>query len=155
MANLSYAFNVLPANSPSRADDAAQNVAFFVGAAVLLLYALGVGIGLLGGDVALDTAYLWMTPVPLALAVCYGFGYARESDLRLRDNGLLLSAFGWLMAAFCLLTLHGAVRAALTSGLRVDQMTPTPLSWFFALLAVASIGAGALLSFRHWQSQTV
>lgn len=155
MANLSYAFNVLPANSPSRADEPAQSVAFLIGAAVLLLYALAVGIGLLGGDVALDTAYLWMMPVPLALAACYVFGYARETETRLRDVGLLLSAAGWLMSAFCLFTLHSAVRAALASGLRLDQMTPTPLSWFFALLAIVGIGAGALLSFQHWQRQTV
>lgn len=143
---------MLFADPSSRADDSTLNVALLVGAAVLFLYALGVGIGLLGGDIAIDTAYGWMMPVPLALAACYGFGFARENNAR--DLGLLFSALGWLMAAFCLFTLHSAVRAALSSGLRVDQMTPTPLSWFFAILAITGIGAGALLSFAHWQSQT-
>ena len=149
---------MLFADPSSRADDSTLNVALLIGAAVLFLYALAVGIGLLGGDIAIDTAYLWMMPVPLALAACYGFGFARTSDagdVQSRDLGLLPSALGWLMAAFCLFTLHSAVRAALASGLRVDQMTPTPLSWFFAILSIAGIAAGALLSFAHWQRQTV
>lgn len=153
-ANLSYALNVLSADPSSRADESTLNVALLIGAAVLLLYGLAVGIGLLGGDIALDTAYLWMMPIPLALAACYGLGFARDVAAR-RDAGLLLSALGWLMVAFCLFTLHGAVRAALASGLRLDQMTPTPLSWFFAALAIAGIGTGALLSFQHWQKETV
>lgn len=147
---------MLPADpsrrASSRADDSPLTVALLVGAGVLLIYALAVGIGLLGGDIAPDSAYGWMMPIPLALAACYGVGFARESDANVRDVGLLLSALGWLACALCLLTLQGAVRTAIASGLRLDQMTPTPLSWFFALLAVAGIVAGGLLSLRHWQN---
>ena len=138
-----------------RADDSPFPVALLIGAGVLLLYALAVGIGLLGGDIAPAGAYGWMMPIPLALAACYGYGFARESDASARDTGLLVSALGWLACALCLLTLQGAARAAIASGLRLDQMTPTPLSWFFALLAVAAIVAGGLLSVRNWQSPTV
>ncbi len=138
-----------------RADESPLSIALLIGAGLLLLYALAVGIGLLGGDIAPASAYGWMMPVPLALAACYGFGYARESDSRLRDNGLLVSALGWLACALCLLALQGAARTALASGLRLDQMTPTPLSWFFAFLAVASIVAGGLMSLKYWQSETV
>ena len=122
-----------------------------VGAAALFFYALAVGIGMVGGDIAPASAYAWMMPVPLALAACYGWGYARDTDAE-RDLGLLLSALGWLACALCLLTLHGAARAALADGLRLDQMTPTPLSWFFAILAIAGIGAGAVLALKHWNS---
>ena len=96
-----------------------------------------------------------MMPIPLALAACYGIGFMSESDVRLRDAGLLVSALGWLACALCLLTLHGATRAAIANGLRLDQMTPTPLTWFFALLAVAGIVAGGLLSLRNGQDQIV
>ena len=133
-----------------RADDSPFTVALLIGAGLLLLYALAVGIGFLGGDIAPDGAYGWMMPIPLALAACYGFGFARENDARARDVGLLVSALGWLACALCLLTLQGAARAAIASGLRLDQMTPTPLSWFFALVAVAGIVAGGLLSLRNW-----
>ena len=138
-----------------RADESPFTSALLVGAGLLLLYALAVGIGLLGGDIAPAAAYGWMMPIPLVIAACYGYGFARESDARLRDTGLLLSALGWLACALCLLTLQGAARVALAGGLRLDQMTPTPLSWFFALLSVAGIVAGGLLSLRHWQSETV
>ena len=174
-AILSYALNVLPADpsqrvapnlspgspsgsAPDDAPDVARasdelpvNVALFAGAGLLLLYGLAVGIGLLGGDIAPDGAYLWMMPVPLALTACYAFGYARRAGALVRDSGLIVSALGWLACALCLLCLHGAARAALASGLRLDQMTPSPLAWFMAALAILGIGAGALLSLRHWQ----
>lgn len=138
-----------------RADESPLALALFIGAGLLLLYALAVGIGLLGGDIAPAAAYGWMLPIPLVLAACYGYGFARESAATSRDVGLLISALGWLSCALCLLTLQGAARAALASGLRLDQMTPTPLSWFFALLFVAGIIAGGLLSLRQWQNETV
>ena len=148
---------MLPADparrAAARADESPLTLALFIGAGLLLLYAVGVGIGLLGGDIAPETAYGWMMPIPLALAACYGYGFARQSDATLRDVGLIVSALGWLAGALCLLTMNGAARAALASGLRLDQMTPTPLSWFFALLCVAGIVAGALLSLRHWQNE--
>jgi len=150
---------VLPADparrAAARANESPLTIALLIGAGLLLLYALAVGIGLLGGDIAPASAYGWMMPIPLALAACYGYGFARETETRLRDTGLLVSALGWLACALCLLTLQGAARTALASGLRLDQMTPTPLSWFFALLAVAGIVAGGLLSLKHWQSETV
>ena len=142
---------IAPRATP-RADESPLNIALLIGAALLLLYGLAVGIGLLGGDIAPMGAHLWMMPIPLALAACYGFGFARETDGARRDSGLPVSALGWLMCAACLLTLHGAARAAVANGLRLDQMTPTPLSWFFAIAAVIGIGAGALLSLRHWDS---
>ena len=135
----------------ARADESTLNIVLLVSAAFLLLYALAVGIGLLGGDIAPSAAYIWMMPVPLALAACYGFGFGRD-DGGPRDIGLLLSALGWVACALCLLTLNGAARAALASGLRLDQMTPSPLSWFFAMLAAIGIVAGGLLSLRHWNA---
>ena len=147
-----------PARRPAaRSDESPLTFALWIGAGLLLLYALGVGIGLLGGDIAPAAAYGWMLPIPLILAACYAYGFARNSVTNsvasatsARDAGLLVSALGWLSCALCLLTLQGAARAALASGLRLDQMTPTPLSWFFALLAAAGIVAGGLLSLRHW-----
>ena len=148
---------MLPADparrAPARSDDSPLTLAFSIGAGLLLVYALGVGLGLLGGDIAPATAYGWMLPIPLALAACYGFGFARQSALR--DTGLVVSALGWIACAGCLLALQGAARAALASGLRLDQMTPTPLSWFFALLAVGGIVIGGLLSLRFWQNEKI
>ncbi len=136
-----------------RADDSTINVALLVGAALLLLYALAVGIGLMGGDIAPQSAYVWMMPVPLVLAACYAFGFLREPNALSRDIGLLWSAAGWFCCALCLLALNGAARTALASGLRLDQMTPSPLSWFFAVLTVVGIAAGALFSLKHWQGE--
>lgn len=156
---LRYALWVLPADhsrrATPRADESPLTTALLIGAGLLLLYALAVGIGLLGGDITPAAAYGWMMPIPIVLAACYGYGFARESDARLRDNGLLVSALGWLACALCLLTLQGAARTALAGGLRLDQMTPTPLSWFFAILSVAALVAGGLLSLRHWQRETI
>ena len=142
----------------ARADESPLTFALLIGAGLLLLYALAVGIGLLGGDVAPASAYAWMLPIPLVLAACYAYGFGREgaataSGNTPRDVGLLVSALGWLACALCLLALQGAARAALANGLRLDQMTPTPLSWFFALLAVAAIVAGGVLSLKYWQNQ--
>lgn len=152
-----------------RADESPLTFALLIGAGLLLLYALAVGIGLIGGDIAPESAYGWMIPIPLILAACYAYGFARESAAATlpatpgatlgatsaRDVGLLVSALGWLSCALCLLTLQGAARAALASGLRLDQMTPTLLSWFFALLCVTGVVAGGLLSLRFWQNETV
>ena len=150
---------MLPADparrAAARSDESPLNLALLIGAGVLLLYALAVGIGLLGGDIAPATAYGWMLPIPLALAACYAYGFTRSSALLVRDFGLVVSALGWLACALCLLMLQGAARAALASGLRLDQMTPTPLSWFFALLSAAGIVAGGLLSLRFWQNEKV
>ena len=153
---------MLPADPARRAsvrpDESPLTLALFIGAALLLLYVLAVGIGLLGGDIAPDGAYAWMMPIPLVLAACYFYGFAREgasSIATARDVGLLVSALGWLSCALCLLTLQGAARAALASGLRLDQMTPTPLSWFFALLSVIGIVAGGLLSLRSLQNEKI
>ena len=157
---------MLPADparrAPMRADDSPLTLVLSIGAGLLLLYALAVGIGLLGGDIAPDSAYGWMLPIPLVLSACYGYGFARENAVAssaatpggtagngaTRDVGLLISALGWLACALCLLTLNGAARAALAGGLRLDQITPTPLSWFFALLGATGIVAGGLLSLR-------
>ena len=136
-----------------RADESPLTLALSIGAGLLLLYALAVGIGLLGGDIAAQNAYGWMMPIPLVLAACYAYGFLRATTATApRDGGLLVSALGWLSCALCLLVLQSAARAALASGLRLDQMTPTPLSWFLALLGVAAIVAGGLLSLRHWQN---
>ena len=139
----------------ARSDDSPSTLALLGGAGLLLLYALAVGIGLLGGDIAPAAAYGWMLPIPLALAACYGWGFARQNTVLVRDFGLVVSALGWLACALRLLALQGAARTALANGLRLDQMTPTPLSWFFALLAVGGIVVGGLLSLRFWQNETV
>lgn len=151
---------MLPANSTrppravlSAATDATLFYALFVGALALLLYSVGVGVALLSGGIDAASAYLWMVPVPLALAFWYGFGFARESDRSLRDGGLLVSALGWLSCALCLLSLHAAGQSALRAGLRLDQMTPSPLSWLFAALAIAGIAGGAWLSWQFWQQR--
>ncbi len=143
----------------ARADESPLTFALLIGAGLLLLYALAVGIGLLGGDIAPQNAYGWMMPIPLVLAACYAYGFVRDQPTTTsanatapRDVGLLVSALGWLACALCLLVLQGAARAALASGLRLDQMTPTALSWFLALLGVAAIVTGGLLSLRHWQN---
>ena len=150
---------MLPADparrAAARSDESPLTLALLMGAGALLLYAVAVGLGLLGGDIAPAGAYVWMLPIPLVLAACYAYGFARETAATARDMGLLLSALGWFFCALCLLTLHGAARAALANGLRLDQMTPTPLSWFFVLLGVAGIVAGGLMSLKHWQNRTV
>ena len=135
----------------SRAD-ALPSVVLLAGIVALLLFCFGVGLALLSGSIAPASAYLWMSAVPLALALWYLFGWARQNNSALRDRGLLVSAGGWLMCAFCLVALHLAAQDALRAGLRLDQMTPSPLSWIFAGLAIAGIAGGALLSWQHWQS---
>lgn len=128
--------------------------ALLAGAVALLLYSLGVGLALMAGGIAPDKAYLWMMVVPLALAFWHAYGFGRETNRKLRDNGLLVSAGGWLAGALCLLALHSAAQATLHAGLRLDQMSPSPLAWIFALACVAGLVCGALLSWRHWQSQS-
>ena len=155
---LRYALKVLSADpsasARARAESASWSVALIVGAVLLVIYGLVVGIALLSGSIAPGAAYAWMVPVPLALVIWHVWGWTREPQSSARDAGLLVSAGGWLSVAFCLLALHGAARAALNAGLRLDQMTASPLSWLFAALAIVGLAIGAFLSWQHWQRQT-
>ena len=135
---------------PSRAD-ALPSFVLLAGIVALALYCLGVGLALLSGRIAPTSAYLWMSGVPLALALWYLFGFMRQNDAILRDRGLLVSAAGWLMFAFCLVALYRAAQDAFRAGLP-GSTAPSPLSWVFAALAIAAIAGGAWLSWQHWQS---
>ena len=140
------------ANSPRRAAAPTGGLSFalLIGAVALLLYSFGVGLALMAGRIAPGAAYVWMMGVPLALAVWYGAGFVRAPGTA-RDSGLLVSALGWLACALCFWFLHLAAVAAVGAGLRLDQLTPSPLSWIFAALAIAGIAGGAYLSWQHWQ----
>ncbi len=115
------------------------------------LYALLVGILILSGRVAPERAY-WLMALPcLVPAAWYLYGFLRADG---RDYGLIASAAGWFFAALTLFLKHLASVAALASGILPQNRTDSPFSYFCAVLAVAGIVGGAIVSARTWAERS-
>jgi hypothetical protein len=136
---------------PSVREEAGLNYALIALCMALLTFSLVAGIGLAGGSVPAQRAYLLMTPIPFVLALWYGFGAWRA---RFVDVGLLLMCAGWGMLFLTLLLKHAGVQSALAQGLNVSQATDSPLTWLCALLSLGLLVAGAWQCFVKWRVGT-
>lgn len=113
----------------------------------VIIYTLFFGWGLLSGRIPPERAYVLLAVLCLVPAVWYLVGFLR---LEGKDFGLVLSSLGWFMAALLLFWRHLATRAALSQGLRLDQVPESAAAWVFALLCLAAIIGGAVASGRYW-----
>jgi len=113
----------------------------------VMIYTLFFGWGLLSGRIPPERAYVLLAVLCLIPAVWYLVGFLRHEN---NDFGLVLSSLGWFLAALLLFWRHLATRAALAQGLRFDQVPDSAASWIFALLCLAAIIGGAVLSGRYW-----
>lgn len=115
------------------------------------LYALLVGTLILTGQIAPERAY-WLFALPcLVTAGWYLYGFLRADG---GDFGLILSALGWFCAALTFFLKHLSNMAALSGGRLPETTSGSPLSYFFAFLAVASIVGGAVVSSRNWMNRS-
>lgn len=113
----------------------------------VVVYTLIIGLGLLSGRTAPERAYGLIALPALVPVGWYLTGFLRQDG---RDYGLIASAAGWLCAALTLWTRHLATQNALSQGVRLDQVPTSPATWVFALLALAGLIGGAIVSGRHW-----
>jgi hypothetical protein len=117
----------------------------------VLLYTLILGIGLLTERISPERSYLLIALPCLVPAIWYLIGFLRNEG---GDIGLVASSLGWFLVALSLLSKHITIQAALGRGLMLDQVSDTPLTWLFALLALAGIVGGAVLSARYWMAKS-
>ncbi len=136
-----------PAPRPTVREEANFNYALIALATGLFTFSIVTGLGLASGSVPAERAYVLMTPIPLALALWFGFGALRVRPLF--DLGLILSGAGWFCAFLTLLAKHFTLQSALAAGVRLADAPDSPLTWILALLSVALIGAGAWLSWQR------
>ncbi len=142
-----------PANRRSNAEPArilGADAVLVVAIAAVSLYALLVGILILTGRVAPESAY-WLLALPcLVPAAWYLYGFLRADG---RDTGLLLSALGWFFAALTFFFKHLSSVAALRNGQVPGEAPDSPLAFLCAFLAVAGVVGGAVISGRYWMNQ--
>jgi len=136
--------------SPSAREETALTYGLIVLVMALSTYTLVAGFGLLQGSVEAKRAYLLMTPVPILLALWYGYGALRARFLEL---GLLLLCGGWGMVFLTLLLKHAGVQSALAQGLTLSQASDSAWVWICAALSLALLGTGALLCIMRWRSE--
>lgn len=117
-----------------------------------MLYTLLLGFGLMGQRISAESSYLFIALPCLVPAVWYLIGFLRNEG---GDVGLVASSLGWFLVALALLSKHLTIQAALGRGLRLDQVSDSPVTWLFALLAIAGIVGGAVLSTRYWMAKSV
>jgi len=135
--------------SPSAREEAALSYLLIALVVALSTYTLVAGVGLMQGSLEAKRAYLFMTPVPVLLALWFGYGALRTRFLEL---GLLLLCGGWGMVFLTLLLKHVGVQSALAQGLTLSQASDSPLVWIAAALSVALLGAGATLCILRWRA---
>ena len=133
-----------PTSRPTVREEANFNYALIALCTGLLTFSIITGLGLVNGSVPAERAYVLMTPLPLALALWFGFGALRVRPLF--DLGLILSGVGWLTVFLTLLAKHFTLQNAMTSGTRIADAPDSPLTWLLAVVAIALIAAGAWLS---------
>lgn len=134
---------------PSAREETALSYLLIALVVALSTYTLVAGIGLMQGTVRAERAYLLMTPVPILLALWFGYGALRTRFLEL---GLLLLCGGWGMVFLTLILKHAGVQSALAQGLTVGQASDSPLVWIAAALSLALLGTGALLCILRWRA---
>jgi hypothetical protein len=143
---------VFSGSSPSsNRSPQALGLAQILSIAGVLLYTLILGLGLLGGRISPERSYLLIALPCLVPAVWYLIGFLRNEG---GDIGLVASSIGWFLVTLGLLSKHITIQSALGRGLRLDQVSDTPLTWLFALLAIAGIVGGAVLSARYWMAKS-
>ena len=134
---------------PAPANRRAFSSDFGLIAAIVLvaLYALLIGILILNGRIVPERAY-WLFALPcLVPAAWYLYGFLRADG---RDTGLILSALGWFFAALTFFFKHLSSAATLAGGRLPDGGSDSPISYLCALLAVAGVVGGAVVSGRNW-----
>jgi len=124
--------------------------------AMLMVYALLVGWGLIGGVIRYESAYLLIALACIApiIAYVYGFLQARDGEL---DWGLLVSAIGWALVAIALLIQHGALQRQLgeIKNLPFGVVKGGLETWALlcSILAFCLIAGGAMLSLQSWNRE--
>jgi len=134
---------------PSAREEAALSYALIGLVVALSTYTLVAGVGLMQGSVEAKRAYLLMTPIPVLLALWFGYGALRTRFLEL---GLLLLCGGWGMVFLTLILKHAGVQSALAQGLTVGQASDSAWVWICAALSIALLGAGAWLCILRWRN---
>ncbi|WP_105483317.1 hypothetical protein [Abditibacterium utsteinense] len=114
------------------------------------LYALVVGWAILSGRVAPERAYLLFAAPCFVPALWYLYGFLRADG---QDKGLLLSSLGWFFVALTFVFKHFSSMAAASNGVLPEGGSDSPASWFFALLAVACLVGGAVVSGKYWMKR--
>ena len=127
-----------------------SNLALIASVVGVLVYALFTALGLQGDRIPIERSYLLLALPCLVPAFWYLFGFLRHEG---NDFGLVLSSLGWFLAGLTLFWKHLATNAALSRGVRLDQVPESPATWVFALASVAAILAGAVQSSRYWIAQ--
>lgn len=117
-------------------------------AIALILYTGGVGWGLLSGNVPPQRAFLLIAlPCLLPLAWC-AYGYFKGEDDK--DQGLLISAIGWLLILGALITKDLAALNAPAAGTPQDGSSLAPICAVFGVICLIS---GAVSSWMFWASR--
>lgn len=145
-------FSGPPASAPAPADRRSPLEFPLIAAIIAVaLYALLAGVLILNGQISPERAY-WLLALPcLVPAAWYLYGFLRADG---RDVGLLLSALGWFFAALTFFFKHLSSAATLQSGRLADGGgTDSPISYLCAVLAVAGVVGGAVVSGRNWMSR--
>jgi hypothetical protein len=125
---------------------------FLIAAVVaVMVYTLLTGWGLLSMRIPAERGDALMALPCLLPGLWYLFGFISADR---NDFGLILSSLGWFLAALMLFGRQSRINAALAQGMAFDQIPGSPLSWVVALLSVASLVAGAILSARYWKAQS-
>ena len=105
--------------------------------AALGLYAFLVGVSILRGALPPNLVHFLLVPVPLALALWFGFGFMQSPPNSPPDFGLLLSCAGWGLTALAFLVPESEARANVTAAV-------------CGVLGLLCIVLGSVLSLRAW-----
>ncbi|RYG58408.1 hypothetical protein EON80_27155 [bacterium] len=143
-----YSGSSTSSNSSAQAPGLAQ-ILSIVG---VLFYTLVLGFALLTNRLPAERSYLLIALPCLVPAVWYLIGFLKNEG---GDIGLVASSLGWFLVTLALLTKHLNIQAALGRGIKLEQISDTPSVWLFALLAIAGIVGGAVLSTRYWMAKSV
>jgi hypothetical protein len=152
---------VLPASSTDRfAPDSAvarrPAIAWpVIIAAILMVYALGAGWGLIGGLIPAERAYpLMALPCLAPMAWCFTGAWRRRNDnteTGEQETGLWISGAGWLLLAFGLMVKYLAVVRAQPDAYAAQASSPlVPLS---IALGVLGLLIGAAMCWQDWQNK--
>lgn len=121
-----------------------------MGTVAVIVYTAMVGVGLLGGSVAPERAFLLMVPPCLVPAVWNLYGFLRADA---GDNGLIVSGVGWFMGAMALLTQHLVVGAQISQGLPVSKIGFSPPAMLCGAVAITMVIAGAVLGWLNFRQR--
>ena len=133
-------------------DEANFNYALIALCTGLFTFSLVMGLSLANGGEPAERGYVLMTPIPLALALWFGFGALRVRPLF--DLGLILSGAGWGCVFLTLLAKHLTIQAALSTGTALADIPDSPFTWLLAILSLALLGAGAWLSWQKTRADS-